>query len=598
MTERAPERSGVDARGDGDFAAKRLLATALLMLLTLGVYFPVVSHPFSLYDDEIYVTENPEVLRGLSWSGVTWAFGSSGESSNWHPVTWLSHMLDVELFGARPGPHHLVSALLHAVNGTLLFWFLSGATGSLWRSGVASALFAIHPLRVESVAWIAERKDVLCVLFTLLTVIAYGRYARKPGPRPYLLVTFLFLLALLSKPMAVTVPLLLLLLDIWPLGRMVQRGEPCAARPLLEKLPWLAMSAVSSVVTYLVQGAAGSLDMLGPIPVGTRLANAVVAYMDYLAAMVWPASLAVIYPYAVEGPTNGRVLLASAILIGMTIFVARRARVAPYLLSGWAWYLVALIPVSGVVQAGAQAMADRYSYLPSIGLAWAGTWGVARLVEGRRRLRVACGIGAVACLAALAIASRVQLARWSSDVALFSRAIEATKGNAIAHNNLAAALARQGRLEEAVRHRREAIRLAGPIKGACLFHAGLGQALDRLDRDDEALAALREAIRLCPDHGQAQNDIAVILMERGELAAAADHLRAALAVLPDHAQLHGQLGVALQSQGRREEAVAEYRIALSLDPSEPNALSGLRDLGSEWRSPGPARSPADGAVPR
>ncbi len=606
-------------------AGARLLAAALLALLALLLFLPAVRHPFSMYDDPVYVTENAVVLEGLGLRGIGWAF-TSGEGSNWHPVTWLSHMLDVELFGLRPGAHHVVNVLLHAVNVALVFWLLAGATGRRGASAAVAALFAVHPLRVESVAWVAERKDVLSTLFALATLIAYVRYASTPAVEPratrvrrYVAVVAFFALALMSKPMTVTLPVLMLALDAWPLGRLPgagTRGGAEAARssgaiwrsgtiwPLLrEKLPLFALSAAASAVTIAVQGQGGALDYLGPVPMLVRLQNAVVSYGAYLAKTVWPANLAVLYPYRDGGPGGPALVASLAALVAITAVAVRTFRTRPYVAAGWGWFVVALLPVSGLIQAGAQSMADRYTYLAHVGLFVPLVWGAAELTRRARTAGSGAAVGpgatgkggvtgsagavaaaivavaAVGAVTALAVTTFVQLGHWRSDVALFGHAVRVTRNNFIAHNNLGIALAREGRFAEAVEHHAAAIAIRPDWSEVYKFHAAAAFDLMQLGRFDEAEAAYREVLRHEPTHLTALNDIGVILARRGDRTGALRHFEAAVARVPAEPRLRVNLAIALEGHGRRAEAAAQLREALRLQPDDGQAREMLARLG-------------------
>jgi hypothetical protein len=518
---------------------------AAIALVTIALFAPSIGHPFVMYDDPAYVTDNPQVLRGLTSDGIRWAF-TEGAESNWHPITWISHMTDVSLFGVSPAPMRFVSVAFHAASSALLFLVLAAATGARGPSVFAAALFAIHPLRVESVVWISERKDVLCVFFSLLAVGAYVRYARIPSPARYALALAAFACALMSKPMAVTLPVLLLLMDVWPLARTA-RGLKAL---LLEKAPLAALSAACAVVTYLVQREGGAMSLLGEIPVAVRTANAVVSAATYLGDTVWPAGLTVIYPYPPGGPGALAVSIAALVLSAVTgaaIFLRRRV---PALAWGWAWYLVALLPVLGFVQIGGQSHADRYTYLPGIGLAVAFAWTGAAVAErSPGALRAVVGTGAAA-LVALAAANIAQQRHWGSDLALFGRAVAVTRDNHVAHHNLSIALAREGRFEEAVPHHREAIRAGAAYGDAWKFHRALADSLVRLGRLEEAVEHYRASAELEPGEVRTWNDLAVTLGRLGDLDGAVATYERAVALHPGEETLRRNLEAAREIRVR------------------------------------------------
>ncbi len=385
-----------------DLRQKPILPALALVLSTLLLYSPVTHHQFlNYFDDDFYITNNVHVRTGLSFENAGWAFGF--HEANWHPLTWLSHMLDCQLFGLNPGPHHLVNVLFHAINVLLLFWLLQKATGAVWRSFLVAALFAVHPLNVETVAWVAERKSLLCTLFSLLTVAAYGRYVRRPDVKNYLMVAGAFSLALMSKPMAVSLPLVLLLLDYWPLERY--RDLPFVrkwARLSKEKIPLFLLSAASSELTLLAQRAVGAMP--AHLPLSWRLENAVVCYLAYIRKMAWPAQLAVFYPHPWHALPMPGVIAATIVLVAITAAVLFFHRTR-YLVTGWFLFFITLIPVIGIIQVGRQAMADRYAYVPCIGLFIVIAWGLGSMVEAAVLPRFAAAIAALGMIAAMAAAT-------------------------------------------------------------------------------------------------------------------------------------------------------------------------------------------------
>ncbi|MFL6199060.1 MAG: glycosyltransferase family 39 protein [Thermoanaerobaculia bacterium] len=444
-----------------------------LALLTLAAYLPVLAHGFIRFDDPLYVTRNPHVQAGLSWEGIAWAF-SANVASNWHPLTLLSHMLDCELFGMDPLGHHLTSLLLHTASVVLLFEALRRLTrdqpGSIWRSAAVAALFAVHPTHVESVAWIAERKDVLSGFFWMLTLLAWAGYVRQPSPKRYAAVALALAAGLLSKPMVVTLPFVLLLLDVWPLRREIR---------VKEKLPLFALAAASCVATVIAQF--GAIGLASRFPLRLRLANAVLSYAAYLRKTLLPTRLAVFYPMPGEFPA-WKVAGAALLLACLTVLALRAGR---YVLVGWLWFLGTLVPVIGIVQVGGQAMADRYTYLPTIGLFLIAAWGLPR-----RARWVVPGV-----VLALAIGTRLQLRHWEDSESLFRHAAAVTERNFIAHLNLAQIHAEHGERGPALEHFRTTLEIR---PGMWQAQASLGNTLRRWGRPDKALPHLRNAVRLRP----------------------------------------------------------------------------------------------------
>ncbi|MEB2286374.1 MAG: hypothetical protein B6D46_09240 [Polyangiaceae bacterium UTPRO1] len=544
-----------------------LLVGAVLLLATLALYAPVRGHAFLNYDDNEYVTEHPLVRRGVTRAGAAWAL-TGVHQATWHPLTTLTHMIDVEVFGLDAGAHLLVNAALHALASLGLFLVLRSATGARWPSAFAAAAFAWHPLRVESVAWVAERKDVLSGLLWMLTLAAYVAYARRPTRRRRAAATVVFALGLLAKPMLVTLPCVLLLLDFWPLGRAAA-GSGAAWRALVrEKLPLFALAAAASAVTLAAQQRAGALSTLAAAPIDYRVANALLSYVAYLRKIVWPSDLAVFYPPR-EHLSAWAALAAAALLAAITVLVVRAARRTPYLLVGWLWYLGTLVPVIGLVRHGDQAMADRFTYLPSIGLFVMAAWGGQALAAAARR-RVPSWLivvaGGLALVAAAAATSR-QLGYWRDSLTLFSRALVVDPNNYLAHGNLGIALDALGRHAEATAHFEHAV-AARP--GSAKSHLNLGNARAREGRNDAAEAEYREALRLDPDSALAAYDLGLLLAERGQLGEAIGWYRYALDRDPDYARAWNNLGWALAATPTPEAlaaAVAAYERALAIDPT-------------------------------
>jgi len=581
---------------------------AALVIITFAAFGGLLSSGFITYDDEDYVTRNTNVQKGLNAQSVAWAF-STTTASNWHPLTWLSHMLDVQIFGLNAGRHHLTSLLLHALNAALLFLLLFRMTGALWRSAFVAALFALHPLHVESVAWIAERKDVLSALFWLLTTGAWLNYVKSKKAAGYGVMLMFYALGLMAKPMLVTLPFTLLLLDYWPLQRLALplRWRSGALKGLLwEKAPLFAMSAASCVVTAMVQGNSGAVRTMEEFPLSERCANAALAYISYLGKTFWPSSLAVFYPHSHSGLFTWAALGSLLLLAGATVLALRLAKRAPYVSCGWFWYLGTLVPVIGLVQVGEQALADRYTYLPLIGIFIAIAWGLAEIPRKVPRARVAVPAVAAASLVALFPVTRLQTGYWADTGALFEHALAVTSGNyeahneigvlrfnqgktdeAIAHyeeavridpeygdaqNNLGFAFAQEGRTAEAIAHYQEAIRIDPDFAAA---HINLGAELGALDRVPEAIGHFMEALRIKPDSAQAMNDLGLALVKLNRWPEALTRFRQALGIDPDFTDAHINLGAALDQENRTPEAMEQYRQALRTKPDSALALNNL-----------------------
>ena len=487
------------------------LPETLLVAVTLVTFWPVSGFDFLAYDDYSYITNNPVVREGLSVQGISWAF-TTFQSANWHPLTWMSHMLDVELFGLDAGRHHLVNLLIHLANTLALFWVLRGMTAATWRSFVAAAFFGIHPLHVESVAWVAQRKDVLSTFFLLLALAGYLRYVRRPGTGRYLAVLVCFVLGLLSKPMAVTLPFLLLVLDWWPLGRMSAEGaRPGDTRPflpgrlpglVLEKLPLFVLSAFSCAVTVLAQRQGGALDTA--VSLWVRIQNALLAYATYLWKAVRPVSLVILYPHPGTSVPTGTAIAAGILLALLTGVFIRLAGRRPHLLAGWLWYLGTLVPVIGLVQVGTQSIADRYTYIPLVGIFVAVAWEANGLRERLRLSPVYPAVLAALVLGALLAIASVQVRCWRDSITVFRHALAFTSNNWVAHVDLGWALEQEGKFDEAMLHYREAIRI---YPGNPYAHNNLGYLLALQGRTDEAVLQFREALRLKPDYPQARRNL-------------------------------------------------------------------------------------------
>jgi tetratricopeptide (TPR) repeat protein len=555
---------------------KTAAAVALaLALMTLCLYWPVLGHAFINYDDDAYVTANPMVREGWTWTGFAWAW-RTGHAANWHPLTWLSHLTDCSLFGLQPAGHHATSALLHAANTALLFLLVRRMTGSAGRAAVVAALFGWHPLHVESVAWVAERKDVLSTFFFLLTIWAYVRYVEDLKSQisnlkfHYGLSLSLFALGLMCKPMLVTLPFVLCLLDYWPLERF---GPGAGTRLALEKVPFLTLSVSSSIVTYFVQKSGGAISDAAPFP--GRALNAVLSYGRYLGRMIWPENLAIIYPCRTSVPPVE--LCACGLLLAALTWLALKNRRQRYLATGWFWYLATLAPVIGLVQVGAQSSADRYTYIPSIGIFLMIVWGVADLAAKWRMPAWAPPLAGALVLAACAGATERQLSYWTDSGTLFRHALEVTKDNYMAWNNLGAHLLSQGRNTDALPCFQTSLRQ----HPTAVAYRNMGRALKALHRPSESDRFFARALALDPNYIPARMSLADSLADTGKNAEAVIEYRKVLQLDPECEDAHCNLACALAAQGQNAEALAQLREALRLSPSDASAHCNLGNLLTE-----------------
>jgi len=498
---------------------------AALFLLTAILFWKTTSFAFIPYDDNTYIYKNDVVMKGLTGEGFAWAF-EGAHAANWHPLTWLSHMLDVSLFGMDAGAHHRTGVLLHALAAALLFWTLARMTGSAWRSAMVAALFAIHPLHVESVAWVAERKDTLSGVFWIATMLAWLRYVRQPSAARYALTALLFILGLMSKQMLVTLPFVLLLLDFWPLKRRIN---------VADKIPLFAIAIIASIVTYLSQRSS-AVSSIDAVPLATRIANAILSYGRYLAKTFWPVDLAVLYPFDMD-LSNAAVAGVLLLIIAITAMVWWRRRTEPFLLVGWLWFLGTLVPVIGIIQIGAQSHADRYTYLPLIGIFIAIVWGIGSTQIPREGLITI----AVIVLVVLALITNRQLEHWRDGIALFTHTVAVTKNNGVA-------------------------------EGA------LGVALHDAGRDDEAIPHLQEAVRLEPNETGAWAELGNLLAGKGDVPNAIAAWKHAIDLDPHQADVENNLGVAYANTGRVNEARAAFARALQIDPTFTPARDNLARL--------------------
>jgi protein O-mannosyl-transferase len=567
--------------------------SVLIVLAVVLVFGQTVDHGF-VYDDVAYVVDNLNVNRGLSSKSIVWAF-THDYSDNWHPVTWISHMLDCQLYELRPAGHHITNVLLHAINSVLVLFVLRSMTGRLWPSAFVAIVFAIHPLRAESVAWVAERKDLLSGLFFMLTLWAYLVYVRRPFSSPrYLLVIVLFALGLMSKPMLVTLPFVLLLLDFWPLGRLsscqseqndnrvpaydaespkspvAPKQHTSPWRLILEKTPMLALVAISCVVTTLAQGE--SVIAMERTPLSERIPNAFVAYATYLRQYIFPVNLAVFYPHPGSNLPAWKVVLSIMMLAVITALAWFRRRRSPYLLVGWLWFLGMLVPVIGVVQVGMQAMADRYTYLPQIGLSIVLAWGAIDVVRSRPHLVWLCRtVAPVAALVLLIVASR-QTAFWRTGDTLWKHTLACTTRNHVAHWHLGLIAVDRGQYDEAIEQYRKAIEITPSDEK---LHVNLGIVYALASRHNDAIPEFERALKIAPNLVQAHSGLADALAAQGNMNEAILHLDKIVKLQPNLPEIHSNLGIALASQGRFDEAVMQFRKSLEIKSDAPDVLYNL-----------------------
>ncbi len=543
----------------------RLLVCAALVLLVVFGYFRAGQLGFTEFDDPDYVSRNAHVQAGLTWSGVTWAL-TTGCSSNWHPLTWISHMVDCQTFGLDSGADHIVNVGFHALNAILLFLLLSSITGSMWRSAFVAALFAAHPLNVENVAWIAERKSLLSTVFWLLTMRAYFRYRAKPGVGRYALVVVLFALGLMAKPMLVTLPFVLLLMDYWPLGKAAE-GKMDLRRAVVDKLPLVALSVASCWVTMLVQARGGAVRMLGELPIGERLANVPVAYVEYIGKMIWPSGLCVMYPHPKDTLPVWIIVACVAALVGVSWAAYRTRRSRPYMLVGWLWYLVTLAPVIGIVQVGSQAMADRYAYVPLIGVFVMIAWGARDLFAMMRLSRRWLAVPAAAIPVVLAVCTFSQTGYWRDNDTLWNRALAVTHDHPMVQCCYVSGLLAEDRSDEAISLLRSA--LSNP---QCreVTHYLLGSVLAKQGRLSDAVAEYEASLRVDSDYAPAHNNLGVALARQGQSGQAVEHLCTAVRLMPNYADAHHNYGVLLAREGKIDEAIREWKRAIEIDPSRGN----------------------------
>jgi len=581
---------------------RTLFVWLFLAIAVIVIYWQVNNHDFVYFDDNEYITENRHVQTGLTSGNITWAF-TTFHAANWHPLTWISHMLDYELFRLNPAGYHIVNLLFHMANTLLLFFILHRMTKGLWQSAFVAAVFAIHPLHVESVAWLAERKDVLSTFFWMLTMGAYVFYVERRGLKRYLLALFFFALGLMAKPMLVTLPFVLLLLDYWPLRRLAigkssviehtqsekspntrrkkkerqrsaikaehinktekqTRQQPAIGHIILEKVPFFVLSLASSIVTYMAQQKIGAVGSIQSLPLPARIANALVSYCGYIGKMIWPENLAVLYLH--PGMPPAWKVIGSVLFLGITTFLIIRAvKRYPYLTTGWLWYLGTLVPVIGLVQVGGQAMADRYTYVPLIGIVIMVAWGIPELLRKWRHRDAALATVAVIILSIFSYVTWKQVQYWQNSVTLFRHAVDATSNNYVALTSLGRSLQDRGDVKEAIYHYSEALRIKPDFADA---HNSLGTALQDQGRLEEAIAHYAEALRISPSHFKAHGNIGDMLILKRKTDEAISHYTEAIRINPDYIKAYVNLGEALASQGKFSEAITLCYKALKIKP--------------------------------
>ena len=524
----------------------RVLMCMVLIIVTFAVYVRAGNHQFLDYDDNEYVTSNPHVASGITGNNVLWAF-TSVYASNWHPITWLSHMADVQFYGMNPRGHHLTNVVIHTATSLLLLLFLLRVTGSLWKGSFVAFLFALHPLHVESVAWVAERKDVLSALFWFLTLLFYSEYVAKLKPSLYFLSLFSFVLGLMSKPMLVTLPIVMLLMDFWPLERYRRNEREQGLNHHLargtslikEKIPFFACSLLSAAITAYAQNSTGAMKSFDEMPLGLRIENALIAYVKYIGKTLWPHDMAVLYPISLSFP-HWQVIGSLCVLLAVSAVTIWTRRRHPYLAVGWFWFLVTLVPVIGLIQVGIQSMADRYSYIPLTGLFIMIAWGVPDLLRDLRHRKAVLALLAGTVIIASATLTWRQLGYWQDNISLFRHTLHVTTGNYLIQNNLGLSLAKKGELDAAIQH-------------------------------------YSEALRINPDYTDAHNNLGIALADKGDLDAAIQEYQEAIRIDPTYPKAHNNLGFALANKGDLDEAIQEYQEALRINPNYSKAHYNLEN---------------------
>jgi tetratricopeptide (TPR) repeat protein len=560
------------------FTHKRvvLLIIASLVIATLVAYEPVRKNDFVGYDDPTYITDNPNVNKGITVDSVIRAF-TKPYVANWHPLTWLSHILDCEIYGLNALGHHITSVLIHTANSVLLFWVLRRMTRAAWASAFAAGMFAVHPVHVESVAWVSERKDVLSGLFWMLTMLAYARYAERPNFKRYVFVLLAYMMGMMSKPMVVTLPFVLLLLDYWPLERIRrqrtedgQRTEVAFQKEsmgwlIIEKIPLFALSGILCVITFIVQKGGGAVIALEKIPLGYRIANMFFSYIRYIGKTIWPSRLAVIYPHPHIHPTEATAVICALLLVLLTVLSIDIGRRRKYIAVGWLWYVGTLVPVIGLVQVGTQGIADKYMYLPMAGLLIIASWAVKDFIANRRRLKIAAAALAAAVLFCSVILTRVQVRHWQNNITLFEYATKVTEDNSRAETSYGIALAAAGRLDEAVLHLSNAIR-TNPTNPEAINY--LGKVFLNEGKIIEAIERFTELIKIEPDSAEAYYNLGMALGMQGKNDDAIKCFARVIELDAKYPDIDKRMGTALLSAGKPNEAIEYLQKSLQINPDE------------------------------
>jgi len=565
---------------------KVFLVGLCLIVAIIIAYAQVSNFDFVGYDDQEYIIENSHVQEGLTLDSIIWAF-TSFHSANWHPMTWLSHMLDCELYGFNPMGHHWTNVQFHIANTFLLFFIFFKMTGAFWRSAFVAALFALHPLHVESVAWVSERKDVLSTFLGFLMIFAYYRYVKKRCIKNYLLVITLFGLGLMAKPMLVTFPFVLLLLDYWPLNRVQFKNDlpgqtdeiTCFGfqkflRLIIEKIPFFILAIISCILTFLAQQSSGAVKALGALSIKTRVENALVSYVSYVFKAIWPINLAVFYPHPGDSLPVWQIFGAALLIATVCIWAVRTSKKYPYIGVGLFWYLGTLVPVIGLVQVGEQAMADRYTYIPLIGIFFIIAWGLPDLLKKWQYRKIFLGLSAVVILSALTVSSFSQASHWKNGITLFENAVKVTENNYKAQNNLGTALGPVD-LDKAIYHYKESLKIK-PNYVRALYN--LGTALSEKGNYDEAVFYFTKALKINPKKTDTRMNMANVLFKQGKSDKAVFHYNEILKTDSENADVHSNLAYVLSTQGKLDESVLHYKEAIKINPEHAKAQYNLGNI--------------------